>query len=97
MRKPGQLGRQVITSLVTVTRRLEGHTGYAAAQVVAERLTQVPTREWGELSITVNVIEATWVEMDSWRGVPVPTIVWFNQSGAGPLALAWASRGCSTF
>lgn len=63
-------GRIVNFSSVAVPLRLEGEAAYAASKAAVEVLTEVMSREYGPLGITVNAVGPTPVETDLIRSVP---------------------------
>jgi len=68
--KKNRYGRIVNFSTVAVPLKLEGEAAYVASKAAVEGLTNVLSREFGELGITVNTIGPVPIETDLIRSVP---------------------------
>ena len=69
MRK-GKYGRIVNFSTVAVPLKLEGEAAYVASKAAVESLTNVLSREFAAMGITVNTIGPVPIETDLIRAVP---------------------------
>lgn len=63
-------GRIVNFTTVAVPLKLEGEAAYVASKAAVQALTQVMSRELGQLGITVNAIGPVPIETDLIRAVP---------------------------
>ncbi len=68
--KRKRLGRNVNFSTVADPLKLEGEAAYVASKAAVESLTNVLSREFAELGITVNTIGPVPIETDLIRAVP---------------------------
>lgn len=68
--KKNKFGRIVNFSTVAVPLKLEGEAAYVASKAAVEGLTNVLSREYAELGITVNTIGPVPIETDLIRAVP---------------------------
>lgn len=68
--KRNKSGRIVNFSTVAVPLRLEGEAAYVASKKAVEGLTDVLSREFAELGVTVNTIGPVPIETDLIRSVP---------------------------
>ena len=68
--KRNRFGRIVNFSTVAVPLKLEGEAAYVASKAAVESLTNVLSREFAELGITVNTIGPVPIETDLIRAVP---------------------------
>jgi len=68
--KKNRYGRIVNFSTVAVPMKLEGEAAYVASKAAVESLTDVLSREFADLGITVNTIGPVPIETDLIRSVP---------------------------
>ena len=68
--KKNRYGRIVNFSTVAVPMKLEGEAAYVASKAAVESLTNVLSREFADLGITVNTIGPVPIETDLIRSVP---------------------------
>lgn len=68
--KKNRCGRIVNFSTVAVPLRLEGEAAYVASKAAVEGLTNVLSREFANLGVTVNTIGPVPIETDLIRAVP---------------------------
>ena len=68
--KKNRYGRIVNFSTVAVPMKLEGEAAYVASKAAVESLTNVLSREFADLGITINTIGPVPIETDLIRSVP---------------------------
>ena len=68
--KKNRYGRIVNFSTVAVPMKLEGEAAYVASKAAVESLTDVLSREFADLGITVNTVGPVPIETDLIRSIP---------------------------